>query len=395
MSVCSISLAFAAGGALLTAPGISSDCSSPALHFAPTMPMPRLRSAIPTLIALLLLSFLPRPAGGQRFAREIERFTDRLNAWEEMDGGSRAGARGAWSAMDTLVLAALNGGVAPRGLDSLLATVPGYRGASEGEGFQSGRVAFYSQLPRETPTYFVAPVRLGGRTLLVGVYSLTSGEPGRMSVYAERSGRWRRIGGHDGENQVAPYFLPLADSVLGVVTMDSYEGGDHSRGWVKLWRLTPSGLRLVRAEPGSMLDPRVEATDSTVVIENDSLPPTVGGAHLGPRMSFRSTYRARGGRIVRETAEANPWVHVVERFYALAGRGERTRARALAADEATYRALRAVEPHAQREGGEIGAGEGWMEMYTDGGPITIESRRGADGRWRIVRVARGEHPSQP
>jgi hypothetical protein len=112
-------------------------------------------------------------------------------------------------------------------------------------------------------------------------------------------------------------------------------------------------------------------------------------------MSFRSTYRARGGRIVRETAEANPWVHVVERFYALVRRGERTRARALAADEVTYRALLAVRPNAQREGGEIGKGEGWLEMYTDAAPVTIESRRGADGRWRIVHVAPGAHPSEP
>jgi len=252
------------------------------------MPMPRSRAAIPGLLVLLLLSITSSPAGAQRFAREVGRFTDRLNAWGDMDPDSPAGARRAWSAMDTLVMAALNGGVAPGGLDSLLSTVPGYSGASEGEGFQAGRTAFYSQLPRETPSYFVAPVRVGGRTLLVGVYSLTMSSPGRMSVYAQSAGRWRRIGHHDGQHRVAPYFLPLADSVLGVVTMDSYVGGDHSRGWVKLWRVTPSGLRLERAEPGSLLDPDVAATDSTVVVENAGSLPTVGGAHLGPRLGVRA-----------------------------------------------------------------------------------------------------------
>jgi hypothetical protein len=254
---------------------------------------------------------------------------------------------------------------------------------------------FYSQLPRETPSYFVAPVRVGGRTLLVGVYSLTMSSPGRMSVYAQSARRWRRIGHHDGRHRVAPYFLPLADSVLGVVTMDSYVGGDHSRGWVKLWRLTPSGLRLERAEPGSLLDPDVVATDSTIVVENSNTAPTVGGAHLGPRMGVRAIYRARAGRIVRQTVETNPWVYVVERFYAHVGRGERTRARALAADDAAYRALLAVRPHAQREGGDVKRGEGWLEMYTDAAPVTIESRRGTDGRWRIVRVVPGAHPSRP
>ncbi|HEU4453231.1 MAG TPA: hypothetical protein VFR81_09225, partial [Longimicrobium sp.] len=98
--------------------------------------MPRLRSPILCILPLLLLCSTAVPLDAQRFAREIGRFTDRLNEWGETEADSRAWARTAWSAMDTLVMAALNGGVAPGGLDSLLSTVPGYGRASEGEGFQ-------------------------------------------------------------------------------------------------------------------------------------------------------------------------------------------------------------------------------------------------------------------
>jgi hypothetical protein len=354
----------------------------------------RLRRLVSGALAVLCGFVLHLPADAQPFAREVARFTDRLNEWGEMPGDAPAGARAAWSAMDSLVLAALNGGVAPAGLDSVLSTVPGYGRASEGEGFQVGRTAFYSQLPRETPSYFVAPVRVGGRTLLLGVYSLTSSAPSRMSVYAQAAGRWRRIAHHDARHTVAPYLLPLADSVLGVVTMDGYVGGDHSRGWVTTWRLTPSGLRLERTEPGGFLDPRVEVAAGRVSIESDSVPPTIGGAFLGPRLSYRTTYRAAGGRIVRERTEANPWVHVAERFYALMERGRRTDARALAADDATFRALTAVRPYAQEEGGDAARGEGWLRMYVEQGKsVRIESRRGADGRWRIVRVTREENAS--
>lgn len=352
----------------------------------------RSRRRVSGALAVLCACVLHLPVAAQPFAREVARFTDRLNAWGEMPADSRTGASATWSAMDTLVLAALNGGVGPAGLDSVLSTVPGYSGASEGEGFQVGRTAFYSQLPRETPSYFVAPVRVGGRTLLLGIYSLTSSAPSRMSVYARSTGRWRRIGHHDARHTVAPYLLPLADSVLGIVTMDAYVGGDHSRGWVKVWRLTPSGLRLERAEPGGFLDPRVEAADSGISIHSDSFPPTIGGALLGPRLSYQTMYRARGGRVVRERTEANPWVHVVERFYTLLERGRKTEARALAADDAVYRALLAVRPNAEGEDGDLALGDGWLRMYTDGPPLVVGSRRGADGRWRIVRVTLVENP---
>lgn len=250
----------------------------------------RLRRPGSGALAMLFVCTLHLPADAQPFAREVARFTERLNEGGELPRGREAGARAAWSAMDSLVIAALNGGVLPgAGLDSLLARVPGYSGASPGEGFQLGRVSFYSELPRYRPGYFVAPVRVGGRTLLLGTYSLTMNEPGRMSVYAQRAGRWSRIGRFDGRHPVTPYLLPLADSVMGIATMEDFVGGDHARGYVKLWRLTPSGLRLERAEPGWLLDPRAETKDGALVVESDSFPPTIGGAYLGPRMSFRTT----------------------------------------------------------------------------------------------------------
>lgn len=355
--------------------------------------MPTVRSSrlFSGALAMLFACALHLPLGAQPLAREVARFTERLNAWGEMPGESQTGARAAWDAMDSLVVAALNGGVAPTRLDSLLATVPGYSGASEGEGVRVGRTAFYSQLPRETPGYFVAPVRVGARTLLLGVYSLTMNAPGRMSVYAERAGRWSRVGRFDGRHPIAPYLLPLADGVLGVVTVEKFVGGDHAKGYVKLWRLTPAGLRLERAEPGWLLDPRREMRDGALVVESDSFPPAIGGAFLGPRMVYRTTYRAAGGRFVRERVEANPWLHVVERFYALLERGRRTEARALAADDAVFRALAAVRASVQEEGGDAARGEGWLRMRAeDGAPVRIESRRAPDGRWRIVRVTREE-----
>lgn len=88
----------------------------------------------------------------------------------------------------------------------------------------------------------------------------------------------------------------------------------------------------------------------------------------------------------------NPWLHVVERFYSLLGRGRRTEARALAADDVTFRALAAARPIVEEDGGDTTRGEGWLRMRADESNLRVESRRGPDGTWRIVRVTRGESP---
>ena len=336
------------------------------------------------LLASLLAFLFPAPVLSQPLARETARFTDRLNAEVPRD----AWGRGAWSAMDTLVLAALNGGVPAERLDTVLATLPGYSPPQAAEGFQVGRTAFYSQLPREAPNYWAGPVRVGGRTLVVGIYSLTYSAPGRLSVYGQSGGRWRRVSHADADNPISAYFLPLGDTARGLVMVANHVGGDHSAAHVKLWRLTPSGLRLQRAIPHRFMDGVVEATDSTVSVAYDSLPPRIAGAILGQRLGFRTTFRVQQGRIASSTEELNPWVHVVDRFYGHLARGRRTLARQLTADDATFRALAAApEASAEAEDGDPALGDGWVRMWTDAKQFLVSVRRAADGRWRIVSVS--------
>lgn len=342
------------------------------------------------LLASLLAFVLPVSALAQPFARETARFTDRLND-EEPSG--EAWGRVVWSAMDTLALAALNAGVAPERLDTVFASLPGYSPPSGGEGFQVGRTAFYSALPREAPNYWAGPVRVGGRTLVLGIYSLTYSAPGRLSVYGQSGGRWRRVSHADAENPISAYLLPMGDGARGLVMVANHVGGDHSAAHVKLWRLTPAGLRLQRAIPHRFMDARVEATDSTVSVVYDSLPTRIAGAMLGPRLGFRATFRVRDGRIASSTEETNPWVHTVDRFYDHLARGRRPLARQLTADDATFRALAAVpEASAEAEDGDLALGHGWVRMWTDEKRFLVSVRRAPDGRWRIVSVSDNVQP---
>lgn len=354
---------------------------------------PRLRFALAG--AVFLACATAWPACAQPLAREVARFAERLNEkprGEPGEGPARP-TPAAWDALDSVVLAALGAGVAPDRLDSLLATLPGYRPPSEGEGFRLGRTTFYSSLPQETPNYFVAPVRVGGRTLLLALYSLTYNGTGRMSVYAQRGGRWRRTARVDARNPLSAHLLPLGDTVLGVVTVETFVGADRQEGRIKLWRLSPGGLRLQHAERGRFVDYRVQATGSTVAVQYDSFPKHLAAPTLGPRLSFRTTYRARGGRFVADTVSLAPWVEVLESFYRLVPRGPRSLARSLVANEGLYWLLaRAREVDALEAGGDVARGEGWVLLSSDRGALRVTSRRGPDGRWRIVYAQLDRHP---
>lgn len=350
-----------------------------------------------TAVAALLACTAARPACAQPLAREAARFAERLNDEPEEELGLEfpRPRPATWDALDALVLAALGAGVQPHRLDSLLATLPGYRAPTEGEGFRIGHTTFYSSVPRETPSYYVAPVRVGGRTLLLGLYSLTYNGTGRMSVYARRGGRWRQTGRVDARNPLAAHLLPLGDTVLGLVTVETFVGADRQEGRIKLWRLTPGGLRIQHAERGRFVDYQVRATGSAVAVQYDSVPKHLAAPVLGPRLSFRTTYRARGGRFVADTVSLAPWVEVLESFYRLAPRGPRSLARSLVAAEnaGLYRLLlKAGEGSAWDAGGDLARGEGWVLVSSGEGFLRVVSRRGPDGRWRIVYAQPARRP---
>jgi hypothetical protein len=341
-------------------------------------------------VSIAIHAFAANSIDAQPFSpAEAERFAERLDETGGTGDAARRAFARAWGSLDSLVLGRLNNGVEPAALNGLLAELPGYAAATEGEGFQLGRTAFYSRLPRETPRYFAAPVRIGGQTVVLGIYSLVHTAPGRLSVYTRTGGRWRRAGGFDGRAPIAAHLLPMEGGALGVVTVETSVGADHSAGYVKLWRLGADGLRLQRAVPGRLLDPDVIASDSAVVIEQDSVPPILNGAFLGPRLGLRTTYRARGGTIAAKVAETNPWLHAAERFYSLLDRRQRTAARALTADSAVFDALAARrEVFVQEEGGDVDAGTGWVLLRAPDTMLRVESRRGADRRWRLTAVTR-------
>ncbi|HYH83323.1 MAG TPA: hypothetical protein VEX86_26250 [Longimicrobium sp.] len=340
---------------------------------------------LPGLVAVLALATLtlPRPAAAQPDPLR-ERFVERLEATGGGDTPSSA-YRQLWDVADSLVIRELGRGRDAVEVNHALADLPGFAGATAGDGVSIGRGTFYSELPRELPGYVVLPVRAGREPLLLGVYNFGLNSPGRVSVYARRAGAWRRTGVADARFSVVPYLLPLADSGLAVVTVETFTGGDHQDGTARVWRLRRGVLEPLRTLAGQMKEPQAEARDGRVRIAFTRFARHLEAPILGTRIAHVTTLAPAGATVSVTTETANPWVEVVDRYYGLAARTPAA-ARALLTTPALARTLGTRVPAAHDDGGDPRAGTGWLVIERDGQRFRVTSRRGGDGRWRITAV---------
>jgi hypothetical protein len=353
----------------------------------------RLRSRFASVVIVGMTMALGRvdqslAQAGRAQADDAARFDARLNAWADMETGTpgeRTAARAALSALDSLVLHRLDARAAPAAVNRALAALHGYEGATEGEGTQLGRVAFYSVLPRELPSYYAHPLAIGRDTVVLGIFALPGQGPARLSVYARRGRRWTRTALADRPYPLSAYALPMGGDALGLVTMESFTGGDRVDGFVRLWRLDRSGaLRLQEAGRGRMVDWDAKPSRTSVAIAYDSFPAAVEAPVLGTRLRSQVTYAVRGGRIAADTVALNPWMHTVERFFSLARHGRRTQARGLVrGSDALFARVARLRESTLAEGGNGPRGEGWVSFDTNPRSRVVV-RKGTDSRWRIT-----------
>jgi len=342
-----------------------------------------MRPFIFAAVLALAAAVLPRAAAAQP-----DPLRDRIAAHLEATQGGNPPTTAfprLWNVMDSLVLRELGRGHAAAEVNRTLSALPGFAGASEGDGVTVGGGTFYSELPRELPGYVLLPVRTGGEPLLMGVYNFGMNGAGRISLFAQRAGRWRKTGVVDARFAVTPYPLPLADSGLAVVTLDVFTGGDHQDGTARAWRVRGGALEPIRTLAGEMKEPRAEAVDGRVRVAFTRFPRHLSTPVLGTRIAYVTTLSSSGTGVSASTEVANPWVEVVDRYFGLA-RHTPARARALLATPALAGLLGSREPVAHSDGGDPAAGTGWIVLEIGGRRARVTSRRHADGRWRIASV---------
>jgi hypothetical protein len=340
--------------------------------------------------AILALTLVPTLAAAQPQALR-ERFAERLQATS--DGDMQAGGYGRmWSTLDSLVTGEMDRGQTIDGVNRTLASLPGFSGASEGDGVTVGGGTFYGALPRELPGYFVAPIRAGREALVIGIFNFGINEPGQVSLYARRAGHWQRTAMHASRFHVTPYLLPLADSGLAIVTLDLFAGADHQDGTVRVWRVRNGALLPLRTLAGEMKEPQAEVHEGRVRVAFTRFPQHLATSVLGTRLAFVSTIAPAGAGVSVSTEVQNPWVAEVDRYFGLV-RANPAQARALLASPALAARLGTRPPPSFDDGGDLRAGTGWLDVERDGRRLRITSRRGGDGRWRITGVEPSPAPA--
>lgn len=335
----------------------------------------RLRHLALTLPLLALAS----PAAAQPDPLR-ERFVARLEATGGDPPFAQPYAR-VWEVMDSVVLRELRRGRTVDEVNRAIAAFPGYAGPSAGDAVTIGRGTFYSELPRELPGYVVLPVRAGGETLLMGVYNFSINAAGRISLFARRAGQWRRTAAFDARFPVVPYLLPLADSGLAIVALETFTGGDHQDGTARVWRIRRGVLEPLLRLPGEMKEPGVEVANGRIHALTRHLVAPI----LGTRIAYVTTLRSTASTVSATTEVANPWVEVVDRYYGLV-RTNPAGARAVLADASLARLLGRTAPTSYDDGGDLRAGSGWLEIEVGERRYRVTSRRGSDGRSRIAAV---------
>ncbi|HEU0054631.1 MAG TPA: hypothetical protein VFQ39_15700 [Longimicrobium sp.] len=291
----------------------------------------------------------------------------------------------AWGWVDSLATARLNAGTAPGALGGVLATLPGYSPASEGEGYSTGTATFYSALPREAPNYFATPLVVGRDTLVLGIYSLTINTPGRLSVYARRQGRWQRAGGLDASTPVSARRLFPGDTAAMLVAFDDFVGADRSESRTRVLRVSRTGtVTTIHEDRDAMVDAEATPTPDGLAVSWTRFPRALGTATVGVRIAYRTTWRMDRGRLKADTVALNPWAGALDSYFHQRKAGNVAAARALLAAPELRDALAPLaEELTGAEGGDLARGEGWVDF---GNGCRVVVRRGARGVWRVAEV---------
>jgi hypothetical protein len=339
-----------------------------------------------TLLALLLV------CGATRLTAQDplrERFAARLDSLPQDIEGEATPEQMApvWNVMDSIALRELNAGHTPDEVNAFFPGLPGYGAPTPGKSVVIGAGRFYSQLPRETPSYFVAPVRVHGEPMLLGIYQFGINQPGRISVYRQEAGTWTATARLDTRWPAQALLLPLADSGMAVLTLETFTGADHQNGVVRVWSLENGGLVPRDSIPGEMKEPEVRmATADSVVISFTRYPEYLVAPILGTRLEYDLVLAPEGDHVRHALNDRNPWVGVLDRYYGLLATHRQREAAALLAIPTLAPGLggKAVSID---DGGDFDAGRGYVIVDAGHGTVRVDVARGADDTWRITKVA--------
>ena len=299
------------------------------------------------------------------------------------------------NAFDAAVTTELNAGISLDSLNRLLTHRPGYAGPSPGQStLKLPNATFWRELPREAPTYFVAPIDRDATTLLAIMQSPSINGPSHLSVFRKRQGRWERSSGFSSDEQIAAYRIPARDTAIFLATLETWIRADGSESRFKLWRLAQGQLHR-RARPATVKfqDADVAPTDSALVITVSQFSGNVSACTMCTRLYYAYLFTASERGVSENAVPLNPWALLVDSLYAMTAKGNTRAARALLPPSTSLRSISAKYPQFVADSGDPRAGDGRADIVIRPGDCErywrFRSVRQPSGAWKIVEVRPG------
>lgn len=362
------------------------------------------RSRWPSVVAVLLLMAPIRSGAMQQSEwRAVDRAVAGVHD-TTLDSIPISRERHLWQSFDAAVLAALRSGTSVDSINGILARRRGYSGLSGGQPTAStGGVTFWRELPRDAPTYYVAPVGPDRDDVLVGVFQveyLWANGPSHVSIYSRSAppgSRWIRSAGFTSDRQIELYRIPSDSGAPILATFETWTRADGSQAELKLWRLDGASLvRLPRVGRDTSLlqDLDVEVTQDALVLRSMQFPKFGSSCAMCTRLALQRTLKVSNGRVVESVESNDPWVTLVDSLYGLLARGRLSAARAMLPFPALAKRVSGAGPDFREDTGSVELGRGSMlvhvaELGDYDNVWRFVSRRGPDGVWRIVAVQPG------
>jgi hypothetical protein len=291
--------------------------------------------------------------------------------------------RGAWNAMDDVILEQLRAGAPALELAKKLSALHGYRER-------------YSEVLESPPTYHAIPFAVAGHRALLGAYGDSSLLfSGRLSVFVEGApGQWTRTALHDEALLCSAYLLPGQPAQPFVVAIGSYTHADGYHGELQTWSLADGKLTAVGRRFNYLGNYTVPHTQDPFVVEYDEFPSCLSISMMDKSANtYRLTASARDGTLKLTATSTAPWLEAMDRLCTATRRRDSQTIARLVPQPTMLAPIGAVgAEHAYwgflTASGDMTAGTGRVTIGANDGNFDVSFTKTPSGDWMVSRVER-------
>ncbi len=323
----------------------------------------------------------------------LEKFNSLHEAIEKTDDA--ASLPSLWALIDQAVVDHLNSGKGVDSLPQLFRQLAGYNESRTSAKTVIGNAVFYDN-PDEEATYSVRPLEVDGSRYAVGIYTFVNKYkfkmyPGRLSLYAFRSGSWNKTNNFDGNSPILVYSFPDALSRGYLITLERNIYADRQEGHIRSWLISQGELR--EQQPcvfNGLVDFSTQVAQSSLVIAYTRFLDGLCEPVLGKRLLYEIAFSVNDKKeIVCKERALTPWLEVLNAYFEAIDRNQPEKAIRYVYDNSILKKLhKGYCATIEAQDGDLANGVAFVDIrptYKGNKPYRIEFMT-RDNAWFLSRI---------